>query len=80
MIVPFVFDQFYWGKRLTELGVGPPLIPFSHLSADRLARAITHMVKDSTMRARAAKVGETIRGEDGLARAIKIIEKRGEDK
>ena len=80
MIVPFVFDQFYWGNRLEELGVGSPPIPFSRLSANRLAQAINRMTTDSAMRSRAAGLGETIRAEDGLARAIKIIEKRGEDK
>jgi UDP:flavonoid glycosyltransferase YjiC (YdhE family) len=74
MIVPFVFDQFYWGNRLETLGVGPGPIPIVRLTADRLARAITQMVTDSAMRARAAEMGKKIRSEDGLARAVEIVE------
>ncbi len=28
IIVPFGFDQFYWGRRAFELGVGPQPLPF----------------------------------------------------
>ena len=74
LIVPFVFDQFYWGRRLAELGVGPAPVPFSRLAADSLALAIHRMVTDSDMRSRAAALGEKIQAENGLRQAIQIIE------
>ena len=32
MAVPIGFDQPYWGRRLAELGVGVPLVPYRKLS------------------------------------------------
>jgi sterol 3beta-glucosyltransferase len=44
------------------------------LTAERLAAAITQAITDKAMRARAAMLGERIRAEDGVARAIEVIE------
>jgi sterol 3beta-glucosyltransferase len=74
IIVPHLGDQPFWAKRIIELGVGPNPIPRRLLSADRLATAITHAVTDKDMQARAAAMGERIRNEDGIGRAIEIIE------
>ena len=74
LVVPFVFDQFYWGRRLAELGVGPAPIPFKRLTAERLAGAIGRMVTDKEMRRRAAALGTKVRAEDGLAAAVAVLE------
>jgi UDP:flavonoid glycosyltransferase YjiC (YdhE family) len=74
LVVPFLMDQFYWGRRVFELGVGPQPIPFKQLSVDRLAAAITVAVGDEPMRRRAATLGARIRAEDGVARAVEIVE------
>lgn len=73
IIVPFLFDQFYWGKRLSVLGVGPEPIPHKKLSAERLAEALTIAITDTQMRQRAAELGEKIRAEDGLREAVEAI-------
>ncbi len=73
IIIPFVLDQPFWGARVKSLGLGPDPIPQKKLTADRLAQAITTAVSDSEMRQRAAAVGETIRGEDGVGAAVEII-------
>ncbi len=75
LIVPFLFDQFYWGKRVATLGVGPKPIPFRRLSAERLASAITLAASDPSMRQQAAELGRKIQAEDGIAKAIAVIEK-----
>jgi sterol 3beta-glucosyltransferase len=77
LIVPFLMDQFYWGRRVFELGAGPRPIPFKRLTAERLAEAIICMVNDSAMAAKAAALGENIRAEDGVGQAIKIIDQYG---
>jgi UDP:flavonoid glycosyltransferase YjiC (YdhE family) len=73
MIVPFLADQFYWGKRITELGVSPGSIPHKKLAADALARSIQAMVRDESMRMRAAALGEKLRLENGIQNALQII-------
>ena len=74
VIVPFFGDQPYWGQRVAALGVGPAPIPRKRLTAERLAQAIQQAVADQTRRARAAALGAQIRGEDGVACAVEIIE------
>jgi sterol 3beta-glucosyltransferase len=73
-VVPFVFDQFFWGRRVAELGVGPLPVPYRKLSAKRLAAAIEAAVSDAGMRRRAAALGEQIRAEDGIRNAVRVIE------
>jgi sterol 3beta-glucosyltransferase len=74
ILVPHMGDQPFWAKRVTELGVGPQAIPRRKLTSERLAAAITTATTDQNIQARAAALGERIRGEDGIARTIEIIE------
>lgn len=73
VIVPFVFDQPFWGARLAERGLGPPPVPHKALTAPRLAQAIRAAVQDSGLRQRAQAAGARIRGEDGLGEAVKMV-------
>jgi UDP:flavonoid glycosyltransferase YjiC (YdhE family) len=73
IIVPFWEDQPFWGRRVASLGVGPPPIPRQKLTVERLAAAITTAVTDKGIRERAAAIGENIRAEDGVARAVEAI-------
>ena len=57
------------------MGVGPRPVPFRDLTATRLATAIHTAVTDAEMRGRAADMGQKIRAEDGIRRAVHIIEK-----
>jgi sterol 3beta-glucosyltransferase len=75
VLVPHAGDQPLWARRVTELGVGPRPIPRRQLTAERLAAAITNAVTDKDMRGRAAALGERIRTEDGVGRAIGIVER-----
>jgi UDP:flavonoid glycosyltransferase YjiC (YdhE family) len=75
VIVPFAFDQFYWGRRLAELGVGPPSIPFRRLTARRLAQALEIATGDEDMRRRSGALAVKIRAEDGVGRAVEILER-----
>lgn len=74
LVVPFFGDQPFWGKRVAELGVGPQPIPRKALTVERLAAAITQMVSDQGMQARAAELGARIRAEDGIGKAVTVIE------
>jgi UDP:flavonoid glycosyltransferase YjiC (YdhE family) len=73
ILVPFFSDQPYWGMRVFKLGVGPRPIPHKQLTAERLAEAIRSAVGDEAMRSRAARLGEAIRAEDGVARAVEAF-------
>jgi sterol 3beta-glucosyltransferase len=79
LVVPFMFDQFFWGERIAALGAGPRPIPFKRLTAGRLAQAITSAVFDLQMRRRAAALGQKLQAENGVARAVEIVEGRQRD-
>jgi UDP:flavonoid glycosyltransferase YjiC (YdhE family) len=72
-------DQPAWAERVATLGVGLRLPGFKQLSAEKLAQAIDTAVNDAALRARAAALGEKIRAEDGVARAVEIIERHAEE-
>ncbi|MCK7467794.1 MAG: hypothetical protein MZU91_06525 [Desulfosudis oleivorans] len=73
VIVPFTVDQPFWGKRVKTLGVGPEPIPASKLTSNALADAIQLTIADSKMRERATSIGEAIRMEDGVGKAVNIV-------
>ncbi len=74
IIVPFFADQPFWGQRVADLGVGSQPIPRKQFTADRLAQAIEIAVTDQAMQQRAADLGAAIRSEDGIARAVEVID------
>lgn len=73
VLVPFLFDQFYWGRRIEALGVGPAPVPYKKLTAERLAAAIETAVTNPLIRQRAADLGCLIRQEEGVANAVTIV-------
>lgn len=75
VIVPFFADQFFWGWCAYQLGAGPKAIPRKKLSADKLAQALRQAVNDTSMGANADRLGESIRAENGVARAVQLIER-----
>jgi UDP:flavonoid glycosyltransferase YjiC (YdhE family) len=73
MAVPFGYDQPLWGARLEALGVGPSPIAAQSLTAASLAAALRRLTTDVGMRARARAIGEVIRSENGLGRAVATV-------
>jgi len=75
LITPFAGDQRVWAERVVKLGVGPRAPQHRQLTAEKLAKVIQAAVHDSALRARAAALGQKIRAEDGVARAVELIER-----
>lgn len=73
MAVPVGFDQPYWGRRLAELGVGVPPIPYRKLSHARLAGAIRQLTGDPGIAARAKRLGAVLGAENGPSAAARVI-------
>ncbi|MGH2872986.1 MAG: glycosyltransferase [Solirubrobacteraceae bacterium] len=73
VVIPFVFDQFFWGWRVARLGAGPRPLPFRRLSADRLTEAVSRVVSGRYEEA-ARRLGELISAEDATLRAVAQIE------
>lgn len=75
VVIPFTSDQPFWGHRVHSLSAGPKPIPAKKFSAQTLAKSIVTAVSDQEMRARAKAMGARIRAEDGVSRAIDIVQK-----
>ena len=73
IVVPVFADQPFWGSRVFELGAGPRPIPAKQLSEDSLALAI-EATQQEQMRARASEIGQRMHQENGVARAVDILE------
>jgi UDP:flavonoid glycosyltransferase YjiC (YdhE family) len=75
IIVPFAIDQSFWASRVAALGVGPEPIPNKDLTVEKLAYAIRIAATHAGVHSRAADLGATLRAEDGLGKAVKVVQK-----
>lgn len=74
--VPFFSDQPFWGSRVAHLGVGPAPVPLRSLSVSGLAAAIEKAVGDNGIRDSARRLGNGIRCEDGVGKAVEFFGRR----
>lgn len=74
VVCPFIADQPFWASRMTGIGVAPAPLPQRHLTPDNLAAVLRTATTDQAMAAKAAEVGEKIRDENGVAKAVEILE------
>ena len=73
VILPFFFDQGFWGRWLATRRLGPPPIAFDRRSAPALARALDIAETSQDMRCRLQILSSKLRREDGAGRAAAII-------
>jgi UDP:flavonoid glycosyltransferase YjiC (YdhE family) len=74
LVIPHMADQFFWGQRVHELGVGPRPIRRARLTGGTLAPALADLVHNARQRAAASALGEQIRAETGVDKAVQLIE------
>jgi sterol 3beta-glucosyltransferase len=73
VVIPFGNDQFAWGRRVWELGVGARPIPRKRLTSDGLAAALLECQQEA-IRQKAQALGARIREEKGVERAADVVE------
>jgi UDP:flavonoid glycosyltransferase YjiC (YdhE family) len=70
LIFPGASDQYFWAARIARLGAGPRPVARGDLTPTGLAKLFTRATTDREMRERARLIGEKIRAENGVARAV----------
>ncbi|KEQ73315.1 UDP-Glycosyltransferase/glycogen phosphorylase, partial [Aureobasidium namibiae CBS 147.97] len=70
IIKPFFGDQFFFGSKVQDLGVGQKVLT---VTENALGKAIWIATHDSRMIEKARVLGEQIRSQDGVGTAIKAI-------
>lgn len=76
IVVAHVSDQMFWGNELTRLGVGPKILHRRSLTAEKLADRIRTTLNSRPMRQKAQALGQSMRKEDGVGLAVRLIEHR----
>lgn len=72
--VPHTADQRRWARRINALAVATAPIPRRDLSVDRLHAALTAATENPELSTNAALLGATVRGEDGVGEALRVID------
>jgi UDP:flavonoid glycosyltransferase YjiC (YdhE family) len=73
IIIPFFGDQFFWARKVFDLGVSPEPVPRKKLTVESLVKAINIVLEDHNIRKNAIELGTKIREENGIAHAVEII-------
>ncbi len=74
ILVPFGGDQFSWADVIVKARVGVRINGVRRMNARNLAEAIDAATTDAGLQARAAALGETIRSENGVQKAVEIVQ------
>jgi UDP:flavonoid glycosyltransferase YjiC (YdhE family) len=69
-----LIDQFYWGSRVSDLGLGPRSIKIGKASGRRLEETVLDLMTNPSYRKKAAEMGEKIRTEGGVEGMCRYIE------
>jgi sterol 3beta-glucosyltransferase len=74
VVVPHIGDQAFWADRLRQLGAAPRPVAPSKLTGTTLGERLREAATSATLRAGATRLGELVRGEDGLAASVRLLE------
>jgi sterol 3beta-glucosyltransferase len=75
IVTPYTTDQFFWAKRVEELGVGPKSVTYHKLNPENLAAIIQKALTDTAMRQKATEIGRRIDNEHGVEKAVEKMER-----
>lgn len=77
IIIPHAADQPFWGSRIADIGVGPAPIPVKKVTTEKLILAF-QQTNSEYIRNKAAQISLQIQSENGIDKAISIIEKHAD--
>ncbi|MEI6205171.1 MAG: glycosyltransferase [Desulfuromonadales bacterium] len=75
VVVAHMADQTFWGAELKRLGVAGDTLQRKSLSAQKLAKQISHVLNNPSMPEKANQIGKEMAQEDGVNNAIQLIER-----
>jgi len=77
VVVAHISDQFFWGARLYGMGLAPRLLKRQSVTATKLASRIRQVLDTPSYGERARQLGVQMRVENGVEKAIRLIEQVG---
>lgn len=73
LVVPFIADQWFWGRRVAALGAGPGLFSRKHIRAERFGPVLRDLAENPRYREAARAVSTKLALENGIGRAIAAL-------
>ncbi|MEV5880755.1 glycosyltransferase [Streptomyces sp. NPDC052101] len=74
VVVPTFADSPFWAAQAHRLGVAPAPVPYTKFTPELLDAALGAALTDEEIRRKAANIGEAVRAERGVERAVDILE------
>ncbi len=73
LIIPHIIDQFFWNKRVADLGAGPLGVKVKHLRKDNFGALLTELRQNSRYRQRAEALGAAMTAEANVAELLQAL-------
>lgn len=74
VVVPFMDEQLFWARQLQSLGLAGKPLPAKKVTAASLAKGIRTALNSKTIQDNAKQAGRAMQTNDGIARAIRLLE------
>jgi vancomycin aglycone glucosyltransferase len=75
VVLPHLLDQYYWARRVEQLGLGPRGLPVDLVTADVLTERIETALEDWSIRERTRALAPAIAGRNGVSSAVDYLER-----
>ena len=76
LVVAHGLDQYFWGKKMHQIGVAGKMLLKRTITADKLAKSILTVLGSSRLADNAQKISHSMRKENGVGNAVRLIEER----
>jgi UDP:flavonoid glycosyltransferase YjiC (YdhE family) len=76
VVIEHFGDQAFFARELQSLGVAPKVLHRRNITATKLARAIRIVLDSPDMRKKAEELSGLMRKENGVKKAVELIENR----
>lgn len=76
VVVAHIVEQKSWGAELKRIGVAPDVLVRKNLTSKALAQKIQIVLGSPAMQERAKEIGKAMRKEDGVKKAVELINKK----
>ena len=76
VVVPHLFDQYFFAKRLQLCGVAPAPLPRRRLTTARLTKAIEQVLREPSYERAAEQLGRALAARNGITLAADWLESR----
>ncbi|HEY9839131.1 MAG TPA: hypothetical protein V6D23_01650, partial [Candidatus Obscuribacterales bacterium] len=75
LVVPHMMDQYFWGERVYQLGLGPKPLPRRALNPERLGQTIATILQNPGYRSAAVGISQKLQAQDGVNTLSDWLEK-----